>query len=170
MGSVVVACGPCGSWDLSSPIRIESTSPALEGRFLTTGPPGKSLEFFFFFFCIFHLLFSPLSSERMTRKDFHPFSRLACCPSFMKVISEKAEALHPVPQWQPCDPSALSRGASNRAGRVLGTHLTLVSFSTGCCWLCPGAGEGLHLIHVYGGRQSKLRTVTRAIKRLTIYP
>ena len=106
----------------------------------------------------------------MTRKDFHPFSRLACCPSFMKVISEKAEALHPVPQWQPCDPSALSRGASNRAGRVLGTHLTLVSFSTGCCRLCPGAGEGLHLIHVYGGRQSKLRTVTRAIKRLTIYP
>lgn len=87
----------------------------------------------------------------------------------MKMISEKAEALQPVSQWQPCDPFALSRGASNRAGRVLGTHLTLASFSTNCGQLCPGAGEDLHLIHVYGGRQSKLGTITRAIKRLTIY-
>ena len=31
-------------WDLSSPARIELTSPALQGRFLTTGPPGKSLK------------------------------------------------------------------------------------------------------------------------------
>ena len=64
----------------------------------------------------------------------------------MKMLSEKAEALQPVPQWPPCDPFALNRGASNRAGRVLETYLTLVSFSTGCCQLCPGAGEGLHLI------------------------
>ena len=27
---------------------MEPMSPALEGRFLTTGPPGKSLEYFFF--------------------------------------------------------------------------------------------------------------------------
>ena len=48
MGSVVVACGPCGLWDFSSPTRIESISPALEGRFLTTGPPGKPLNYFLF--------------------------------------------------------------------------------------------------------------------------
>ena len=34
-------------WDLSSRPGIEPTSPALEGGFLTTGPPGKSLCSFF---------------------------------------------------------------------------------------------------------------------------
>ena len=29
-------------WDLSSPISDQTTSPALGGRFLTTGPLGKS--------------------------------------------------------------------------------------------------------------------------------
>ena len=33
---------PCGMWDLSSLTKIKSAFPALEGRFLTTGPPGKS--------------------------------------------------------------------------------------------------------------------------------
>ena len=33
---------PCGMWDLSSRPEIEPTFPALKGRFLTTGPPGKS--------------------------------------------------------------------------------------------------------------------------------
>ena len=52
MGSVVAAhglpsCGvwaqfPCGLWDLSSLTRDEPESPALQGRSLTTGPPGKS--------------------------------------------------------------------------------------------------------------------------------
>ena len=50
-GSVVVAC------KLSCPVAcgilvpgpgIEPVSPALEGRFLTTGPPGKSVDLFFF--------------------------------------------------------------------------------------------------------------------------
>ena len=176
LGSRAHGFSSCGLWALwlvgsqfsnQDRIHIPCTGRQIFNHWTTREVPG-----IFFFLCIFHLLFSPLSSvfERMTRKDFHPFSRLACCPSFMRMTSEKVEALQPVPQWQPCDPFALSRGASNRAGRVSGTHLTLVSFSTSCCWLCPGAGEGLHLIHVYGGRQSKLRTVTRAIKRLTIYP
>ena len=52
LGSLVVACGfrSCGAWtrlfqdmwDLSSPPGIEPMSPALQGRFLITGPPGKS--------------------------------------------------------------------------------------------------------------------------------
>ena len=29
-------------WDLSSQTRLETRSPALGGRVLTTGPPGKS--------------------------------------------------------------------------------------------------------------------------------
>ena len=33
---------PCGMWNLPGP-RIEPMSPALAGRFLTTGPPGRSL-------------------------------------------------------------------------------------------------------------------------------
>ena len=37
-------------WDLSSVIRIEPASPALQGGFLTTGPPGKLPDFVFFFF------------------------------------------------------------------------------------------------------------------------
>ena len=33
---------PHGMWDLSSQPGIEPMSPTLEGRFLTTGPPGSS--------------------------------------------------------------------------------------------------------------------------------
>ena len=32
---------------------IEPASPALEGGFLTTGPPGKNQRMFFFFFSFF---------------------------------------------------------------------------------------------------------------------
>ena len=32
----------CGMWDLSSPTRDQTFTTALEGGFLTTGPPGKS--------------------------------------------------------------------------------------------------------------------------------
>ena len=49
MGSVVAACGL--SWPMACGISvprpgIEPTSPALEGGFSTTGPPGKSLHLF----------------------------------------------------------------------------------------------------------------------------
>ena len=42
------ACGagpwlPCGTRDLAGP-GVEALSPALAGRSLTTGPPGKSLN------------------------------------------------------------------------------------------------------------------------------
>ena len=43
----ILQCGaraqelPCRTWDLSEP-GIEPSSPALEGRFLSTVPPGKS--------------------------------------------------------------------------------------------------------------------------------
>ena len=33
---------PHNMWDLSSPTWDQTQSPALEGRFLTTGPPGRS--------------------------------------------------------------------------------------------------------------------------------
>ena len=36
---------PCGMWDLPGP-GFELMSPALAGRFLTPGPPGKSLSIF----------------------------------------------------------------------------------------------------------------------------
>ena len=39
---------PCGTWDLPGP-GIEPVSPALAGGFLTTGPPGTSQRYFFFF-------------------------------------------------------------------------------------------------------------------------
>ena len=47
MGSVVAAHGlscPAACGLLVSRPGIKCTSPALEGRFLTTGPPGKSLK------------------------------------------------------------------------------------------------------------------------------
>ena len=43
----VAAAGLVALWHVgpfTSLPRDESTSPALEGRFLTTGPPGKSLS------------------------------------------------------------------------------------------------------------------------------
>ena len=43
---------PCSMWDLPGP-GMEPMSPALEVRFLITGPPGKSLALFSFqvFYC-----------------------------------------------------------------------------------------------------------------------
>ena len=38
---------PRGMWDLSSQTGIEPAPPALEGEVLTTGLPGKSLEFLY---------------------------------------------------------------------------------------------------------------------------
>ena len=62
-GSVLSTAWPewlCGTWDLPGP-GIEPTSPALQGRFLTPGPPGTSLSFlslslscFLFFFFSAH--------------------------------------------------------------------------------------------------------------------
>ena len=52
-GSVVVACGlscPAACGILVPRPGIEPASPALEGGFLTTGPPGKSPELLFFLF------------------------------------------------------------------------------------------------------------------------
>ena len=39
---------PHGMWDLFPRPGIELASPALEGGFLTTGPPGKSLSGFLY--------------------------------------------------------------------------------------------------------------------------
>ena len=70
MSSVVVArglCCPAARGILIPRPGIEPTSPALEGRFFTTGPPGKSLPYyslkscpteenFLFIFHYFHCL------------------------------------------------------------------------------------------------------------------
>ena len=37
----------CGTWNLPGQ-GVEPMSPALEGGFLSTAPPGKSFDFFFF--------------------------------------------------------------------------------------------------------------------------
>ena len=47
-GTWARSCGarawfPGGTWDLSSSTRDQPASPALEGGFLTTGPPGTFL-------------------------------------------------------------------------------------------------------------------------------
>ena len=48
VGSIVMAyrlsCVPCGRWDLTTMTRVKSKSPEMQGAFLTTGPPGKSLD------------------------------------------------------------------------------------------------------------------------------
>ena len=40
----VLVFGPQGIWDPRSPTRDRTTSPALEGKVLTTGSPGKAQE------------------------------------------------------------------------------------------------------------------------------
>ena len=40
-------------WDLPGP-GVEPVSPALAGRFLTTAPPGKPYDLFYFFFIWLH--------------------------------------------------------------------------------------------------------------------
>ena len=44
---------PCGMWDPSSLTRDWTGTTAVEGRFLTTGPPGKSFPSYSFLFLIF---------------------------------------------------------------------------------------------------------------------
>ena len=48
---------PCGVWDLSYPAWIEPMCPALQGRFLAAGPPGKS-QTFALLWCLLYLLLS----------------------------------------------------------------------------------------------------------------
>ena len=45
----VLVFWPRGMRDLSSPTRVKTRTPALEGEVLTTGRPGKSLKLFLFF-------------------------------------------------------------------------------------------------------------------------
>ena len=54
---------PCGLWDLPRP-GIEPVSPALQGRFLTTGPPGKARLFLFIYIyvCMSEKVMAPHSS------------------------------------------------------------------------------------------------------------
>ena len=44
-----------GMWDLSRP-GLEPVSPALAGRFSTTGPPGKPLKIFITMYCSFQCI------------------------------------------------------------------------------------------------------------------
>ena len=44
-----------GVWDLSSLTRDPTCTPALEGKVLTTGPPGKSLRYIFYKYIFFNL-------------------------------------------------------------------------------------------------------------------
>lgn len=76
----VLVFWPWGIWGLSSPTRVELTSPALEGReILTTGPPGKSLPFLnichikFSAYCLPHIP-SSFPSVRI-RPEFLPRPR-----------------------------------------------------------------------------------------------
>ena len=39
---------PCSMWDLSSSTRDQTCTPCVGSTESTTGPPGKSLDFFFF--------------------------------------------------------------------------------------------------------------------------
>ena len=50
---------PCSMWDLPGP-GIKPVSPALAGRFLTTGPPGKSPESTLLMIHVFYLLWRGL--------------------------------------------------------------------------------------------------------------
>ena len=56
---------PCGMWDLPGP-KTESMAPALAGRFLTTGPPGK--------FWVFQIL--ALLEEYIDLKLYNPWAIL----------------------------------------------------------------------------------------------
>ena len=50
------ACGILGPWP-----RIEPESPALQGRLLTTGPPGKSRNFWTFYWKIIEAIVMPIA-------------------------------------------------------------------------------------------------------------
>ena len=49
---------PCSMWNLPGP-GLEPVFPALAGRFLTTGPPGKSKHLVFNNHCSVYIVFLP---------------------------------------------------------------------------------------------------------------
>ena len=52
-------------WDLPGP-GLKSVSPALAGRFLTTAPPGKSLNMYFYLFIYFRLCWVFVAAHRLS--------------------------------------------------------------------------------------------------------
>ena len=75
-GSEVVACGVSGpvAHGVFPGPGIESMSPALDGRFLTTGPPGNSLLVVFggiHVFSIYYLPGTVLGTGNVMRKKRH---------------------------------------------------------------------------------------------------
>ena len=48
----VLVLGPAGMWDLDSLTRDWTHTPALEGKILTSEPPGKSYMYIYIYICI----------------------------------------------------------------------------------------------------------------------
>ena len=108
---------PCGMWDLPGP-GTEPVSPALAGRFLTTGPPGK---------CLYtHLIY-----------------QLWCqlCSEARLVTQRKREAILAGGGWE----AAGATGPCNT--QLLLWHFYVVSLDSVLCffplvWWLPGFGFG----------------------------
>jgi len=79
-------------WDLSSPTRDGTQLPALEGRVLTTGPPGKSAIILIF-----------RKKKNCFREDSVQFSSVAqSCPTFCDPMNYSTPGLpvhHQLPEF-----------------------------------------------------------------------
>ena len=85
-------CCTFGMWDLSSPTRDGTQLPALEGRVLTTGPPGKSAIILIF-----------RKKKNCFREDSVQFSSVAqSCPTFCDPMNYSTPGLpvhHQLPEF-----------------------------------------------------------------------
>ena len=60
-----------GMWDLNSLTRDQPRTSALKGKVLTTGPPGKSLDIFSFFFFFMAVLRFRIYSFNLSQFAFN---------------------------------------------------------------------------------------------------
>ena len=89
-----------GMWDLSSPTRDQTWAPTLQGRFVTTGPPGKYLKRPFQTWIIGSKSWLKIQQERPTSK----FIKWPCFPQSWSLLV-RLTCLQHFPSWELSDRS-----------------------------------------------------------------
>ena len=89
-----------GMWDLSSPTRDQTSAPTVQGRFFTTGPPGKYLKRPFQTWIIGSKSWLKIQQERATSK----FIKWPCFPQSWSLLVRLTH-LQQFPSWELSDRS-----------------------------------------------------------------
>ena len=121
---------PQGIWDLSSPTRNQLESLALQGGFLTTGPPGKWLIAILFSCSKMHITWNLVSYSFSGIKYIHIVVQPSPLSVSRALSSCKTETLHPLKNNYPIPspPQALETTI------LFSVSMNLTALNTSCKW------------------------------------